>query len=177
MPMIRLAVGLFLIVMPVLELVLLVRIGQSIGALWTVVLVVAMAFAGLLVLSQQSFTAFRQTLEALSQGRPPVTQVLDGLFLMTAGALLLMPGFITDAMALVLLVPPLRRAIGRWSVARILRYAPADIDGSEWRMRQEPEDRAGARRPGREAPVIEGEFERLDERPAPPRHGNGAAPR
>ena len=42
MPMIRLAVGLFLIVMPVLELVLLVRIGQSIGALWTVVLVVAM---------------------------------------------------------------------------------------------------------------------------------------
>jgi UPF0716 protein FxsA len=175
--MIRLAVGLFLIVMPVLELVLLVRVGQSIGPLWTVVLVVGMAFTGILILSQQSFTAFRQALEALNQGHPPVTQVLDGLFLMTAGALLLMPGFITDAMALVLLVPPLRRAIGRWSVARILQHAPADIDGSEWEMRQQPEDRAGARRPGREAPVIEGEFERLDESPASPTRGNGVVPR
>ena len=131
-----------------------------------------MAFTGLLIISQQSLSVFRQSLEAMSQGRPPVAQVLDGLFLMIAGALLLMPGFITDALAVVLLVPPLRRAIGRWGIERILAHAHVD-----------DEPRSG--RPGahdawdggpREGPVIDGEFERLGERTPPSQRRNGARP-
>ena len=84
--------GLFLIVVPVLELALLVKTGQVIGVWPTLALVVTAAFTGHSIISRQSFTVLRQTLEAMSEGRPPVAQVLDGLFLMLAGALFLTPG-------------------------------------------------------------------------------------
>jgi UPF0716 protein FxsA len=95
--------------------------------------------------------------------------VLDGLFLMLAGVLLLTPGLITDFFALLLLVPALRRAIARWSVHRLMRHADVRVevygDGS----------RAGAERsrppgPG-DGPIIEGEFERLGEERRDPRGG------
>jgi UPF0716 protein FxsA len=170
--MIRLVVGLFLIVVPVLELAVLIKIGQWIGVWATVALVVITAFTGILIISQQSFTVLRRTLEAVSEGRPPVAQVLDGLFLMTAGALLLTPGLITDALALLLLVPPIRHAVARWSVGQLLRHAPVDADD------QPPHASAERRRgpaPDREGPVIEGEFERLDETSTGSRRGNGAS--
>jgi len=109
--MIRLVVGLALIAVPVLELALLIKIGQWIGVWATAALVVATAFTGILIISQQSFTVMRRTLEAVSEGRPPVVQVLDGLFLTIAGALFLTPGLLTDVLALLLLVPPIRRAV------------------------------------------------------------------
>jgi UPF0716 protein FxsA len=171
--MARLIVGLFLIVMPVLELVLLIKVGQLIGPWRTVGLVVITAFTGLLIISQQSLTVVRQSLEAMSQGRPPVAQVLDGLFLGIAGLLLLVPGFITDAMALVLLVPPLRRAIGRWGIERILVHAHIEDDDELHSRRSRAHD---ARDDGiRDGPIIEGEFERLGER-TPPQRRNGARP-
>ena len=116
----------------------------------------------------------RRTLEAVSEGRPPVAQVLDGLFLMTAGGLLLMPGLITDVLALLLLVPPIRHAVARWSIGQLIRHAPVDADADD-----QP-TQAGAKqqhRPetAREGPVIEGEFERLGETSTAPRRGNGAS--
>jgi UPF0716 protein FxsA len=173
--MIRLVVGLFLIVVPVLELAVLVKMGQWIGVWATVALLVITAFAGILIISQQSFTVLRRTLEAVSEGRPPVAQVLDGLFLMTAGALLLTPGFITDVLALLLLVPPVRRAVAYWSMGQLLRHAPVDADADDQPPRTGPQEQ---RRPeaAREGPVIEGEFERLGETSTGPRRGNGANP-
>ena len=173
--MIRLVVGLFLIMVPVLELAVLIKIGQWIGVWATVALVVITAFTGILIISQQSFTVLRRTLEAVSEGRPPVAQVLDGLFLMAAGALLLTPGLITDVLALLLLVPPIRRAVARWSMGQLLRHAPVDADEDYQPPRERPEDqrRAG---PTQDGPVIEGEFERLGETSTGPRRGNGASP-
>jgi UPF0716 protein FxsA len=171
--MIRLVIGLFLIVVPVLELVLLIKIGQWIGAWATVALVIAMAFTGILIISQQSFTVLRRTLDALSEGRPPIAQVLDGLFLMVAGALLLMPGLLTDVLALLLLVPPVRHAVARWSVGQLLDVQ-RNLDPDETAPHDAYEQR---RQPqaAREGPVIDGEFERLGETPAAPRRGNGAS--
>jgi UPF0716 protein FxsA len=173
--MIRLFLGLFLIVMPVVELALLIKIGQSIGLWTTVALVLVMAATGVLIISQQGFTVLRQSLEAMSEGRPPVTQVLDGLFLMLAGALLLMPGFITDALALPLLVPPLRRAIGRWSIHRIIERVPVENDEDEQPRTSARQHGTHGGSRGGEGPVIEGEFERLSETSRPARRGNGAS--
>ncbi len=167
--MIRLVVGLFLIAVPVLELALLIKIGQWIGVWVTVALVVTTAFTGILIISQQSFAVLRQTLEAMSEGRPPLTQVLDGLFLMVAGALLLTPGLMTDAAALLLLVPPIRRAAARWSIGQLLRHAPMDEGDEGPGERNRPQT-------VRDGPVIEGEFERLGETSTPPRRGNGTSP-
>ena len=171
--MTRLVIGLFLIVMPFLELALLIKTGQLIGVWATVALVVSTAFIGALIISQQSFTVFSQSLEAMSKGRPPVAQVLDGLFLMLAGALLLMPGLITDVFALVLLVPPIRRAVALWSIRRMMRGADVgdEVNGQARAGPQAPHS-AGTR----EGPVIEGEFERLSETSTGPRRGNGQSP-
>lgn len=171
--MIRLIVGLFLIVVPVLELAVLIKVGQKIGVWPTVALVVMTAFTGILIISQQSFTVLRRTLEAASEGRPPVAQVLDGLFLMAAGALFLTPGLMTDVLALLLLVPPVRRLIAHWSMGHLLRYAQMDAGADGEPAHHRPDER---RHPGRahDGPVIEGEFERLGETPADPRRGNGA---
>jgi UPF0716 protein FxsA len=160
----RLFLGLFFIVVPVLELALLIRVGQSIGVWPTVALVLGTATTGAMIISRQSFTVVRRTLEAMSEGRMPVAPVLDGLFLMIAGALLLTPGLITDAMALLLLVPPVRRAAAAWGVRRLLRGGQVDVRvyRQEGRAAGSPDDAAGGSAQG---PVIDGEFERLGERP------------
>jgi UPF0716 protein FxsA len=170
--LLRLAVGLVFIVVPMLELMLLIKIGQGIGVLATVALVIGTALTGAFIISRQSMAVITRTLEAASQGRPPIAPVLDGLFLMVAGVLLLTPGLITDVFALALLVPPVRRAVARAAVRWVLRRA--DIRIKPYR----PEGGTGAgperARPPTglgDGPVIEGEFERVDERPAPRRHG------
>lgn len=167
--MIRLVAGLLLIAVPVLELALLIKVGQWIGVWPTVVLVVTTAFTGILIVSQQSFTVLRRTLEAVSMGQPPVAQVLDGLFLMVAGLLLLTPGLATDVLALILLIPPIRRAVARWSIKQLLRVR-RDLDDDLDQGRRHPEQAA------RDGPVIEGEFERLGETATAPRRSNGASP-
>ena len=173
--MIRLVVGLVLIAVPVLELALLIKIGQWIGVWATATLVVTTAFTGILIISQQSFTVMRRTLEAVSEGRPPVAPVLDGLFLTIAGALFLTPGLLTDVLALLLLVPPIRRAVARWTIGQLLQHRPADIDADGRRTHDGREERHQPEA-AREGPVIEGEFERLGETPTVARRSNGASP-
>ena len=166
--MLRLAVGLVFIVVPVLELMLLIKVGQGIGVLPTVALVVATALTGAFIVSRQGLAAVRRTLEALSEGRAPVEPVMDGLFLVVAGALLLTPGLITDALALALLVPPVRRLIARAVMRWLLLRTRVHVET----FRRDRGVRPASTRPPDglgDGPIIEGEFERLDERPPKPR--------
>jgi UPF0716 protein FxsA len=166
--MLRLTVGLTFILVPVLELVLLLKIGQVIGVWPTVALVIAAALTGAYIVSRQSLRVVSRALEALSEGRMPVEPVLDELFLMLAGVLLLTPGPATDVLALVLLVPPARRAVARASMRWLLRRTRVRAwrhTDADW---EEP-PRRGDRRPpggGRNGPVIDVDYERVDEKPA-----------
>jgi UPF0716 protein FxsA len=168
--LLRLAIGLALIVVPMLELMLLIRIGQTIGVWPTLALVVGTGVVGALIISRQSVGVLIRTLEALSEGRPPVEPVLDGLFLMLAGGLLLMPGLATDVVALLLLVPPLRRLIARasvrWMLHRTRAHREAHGRSGSQTGRAGP-GRDGWRRPdpAKDGPVIDVEWERIDERP------------
>jgi UPF0716 protein FxsA len=168
-------VGLAFIAVPVLDLVVLIKIGQVIGGWATAALVVTTALTGALIISRQSLSVLQRTLEAVAAGEPPVAPVLDGLFLMVAGALLLTPGLMTDVAALLLLVPPIRRGIARVAMRWLLRRANLhmEIYGAG------PDGAPGARRrpPGiGEGPVIDGEFERMDEPQERPRRGDRNAP-
>jgi len=176
--MLRLAIGLVFIVVPMLELLLLIGVGRHIGALPTLALVVGTALTGAFIISRQSLAVVSRTLEALSQGRTPVEPVVDGLFLMVAGALMLTPGLITDVVGLALLVPPLRRLIARAVMRWALRRTEVHIEtftadpggpGGPGRPR-------GWQRPADDGTVIEGEFERIDERPPKPRGNGGRRP-
>jgi len=171
--MLRLAVGLAFIVVPVLDLALLIRIGQSIGFWPTLALVLATALTGALIISRQSLSVLQRTLEAVADGRPPVAPVLDGLFLLAAGALLLIPGLMTDVAALLLLIPPIRRAIARSTVRWLLRRADLNVEMHGTDQAAQPPRRP----PGMgDGPVIEGEFERMDEDPPRPRRNSRHMP-
>jgi UPF0716 protein FxsA len=174
--MLRLAVGLAFIVVPVLELALLIKTGQVIGVWATVALVLTTALTGALIISRQSLSVLRRTLEAVAEGQPPIAPVLDGLFLLVAGALLLTPGLMTDVAALLLLIPPVRRAIARVSMRWLLRGARLHVEVRGAAADPAPE---AQRRPSSgigDGPVIEGEFERVDEDPPRPRRDGRRTP-
>jgi UPF0716 protein FxsA len=160
--MFRLGLGLILVALPFLELALLIKTGQMAGFWATLAMVVGAGIAGALVLSRQSQGALRRTMQAIDEGRQPLPEVLDGALLMMAGLLLITPGFITDAIGLVLLIAPLRRALGRAIARRALERSGAPEEGPRGGGRTSPSDDG-------KGPVIEGEFERLDEKPSDPR--------
>ncbi|MFO7602630.1 MAG: FxsA family protein [Gammaproteobacteria bacterium] len=141
---------LLFIAIPLLEIYLLIQIGEEIGALPTVALVIVTAMLGVWLLRWQGLTTLAQVQQSMAQGQIPAIPLIEGLFLLMAGALLLTPGFFTDALGFALLVPPLRQALAR-----------ALLQQGWWRMAGKTQ--WGSSRP---APpnTIEGEFTREDDK-------------
>lgn len=134
---------LLFIIVPLLELAVILQVGQLIGAWWTIGLLVLDSLAGAVLLRAQGRSTWRRFSAATRAGRPPAQEVLDGALVIAGGALLLTPGFLTDLTGVLLLVPPtralLRRTIARHIMRRMLssmtvRQRPPrprtyDIDG------------------------------------------------
>src|SRR5262245_48440106 len=161
--MARLLLGLGLIALPFVELALLIKTGQTIGFWPTLGLLVGAAVVGGAIMSRQGLTVARRTQEAVALGRPPVGPVLDGALMLLAGALLISPGFVTDAMALALLVPPNRRRVARATVRRVVERAQLQVRAQKSASGAEEGGTAGKV----DGPVIEGEFVRLGEKSQP----------
>jgi UPF0716 protein FxsA len=96
------------VLVPIAEIYVIIQVGQAIGALWTVLILIADSLIGARLLSRQGRHAWATFQSALSAGRIPHREVLDGVLIILGGAFLLTPGFITDAVGLLLLVPPTR---------------------------------------------------------------------
>jgi UPF0716 protein FxsA len=111
---------LLLIVMPIVEIYVIIQVGQAIGALWTIALLIADSLIGARLLRWQGRTAWRRFQEAVAAGRMPHNEVIDGVMIAVGGTLLLTPGFITDVFGLLLLLPPARAVIRR-AVTRSIR--------------------------------------------------------
>jgi UPF0716 protein FxsA len=168
--MLRFTLGLILIALPMVELALLIKTGQAIGVWATLGLVVGAGFLGAMILAHQGVNVVRRTQQALAQGRPPVAPVLDGVFLVMAGALLITPGFLSDALALLLLIPPVRRGVARWGVKELVKRAQVQLKATGGRIEGAPGDPPGRGGPAK-GPIIEGEFERLGEKATGPHRG------
>lgn len=129
------------LVLPLIEIALFVVIGGQIGVWTTLALVLGSAVAGAFILRFQGLVAIGETQRALREMRDPSEPVANGAMLMMAGVLLMIPGFLTDAVALVLLLPPVRQAIYRRIRAKVRvssagrRAGPAqgDVIEGEWR--------------------------------------------
>lgn len=115
--MFRFFVILFLIV-PLLEIFLLIKVGGLIGALWTVILVVLTAVTGVALLRIQGMQTIYRLRESAARGEAPAIPMIEGAFLLFAGALLLTPGFFTDALGFALLVPSLRQYLAQQILRR-----------------------------------------------------------
>ena len=146
----RTLLALFLIV-PIIEIYLLIQVGGVIGAIPTVFLVVFTAVLGALLLRQQGFATLKRVQESMARGELPALQLLEGVFLLFGGALLLTPGFFTDAIGFVCLLPPLRQGLIRWVMRRGV-FNVSGVAGAGHQQHQGPR-------------TIEGEYSRdKDER-------------
>lgn len=120
---------LLFILVPAIEIAVLIQVGGAIGASWTLVLILATAMVGYRLLRIQGFETFWRGQQKLARGELPAAELIEGLILAFCGALLLTPGFITDAIGFAGLVPALRRKIGR---AALVRAAA----GGGWQQRR-----------------------------------------
>jgi UPF0716 protein FxsA len=112
---------LLFIVVPIAELAVVIQVGQAIGVWWTVAILVADSILGSVLMRAQGRTAWRRFNEAIAAGKVPAREVLDGALVIFGGLLLLTPGFITDFLGLLLLIPP-TRALVRAGLARRLTH-------------------------------------------------------
>ena len=120
---------LLFILVPILELYVIIQVGQEIGALWTIAILVADSILGSLLLRAQGRSAWQRFNAALSAGRPPAREVLDGVLIVFGGALLLTPGFATDIAGLLLLIPPTRAVIRGVLVRRLAKRVVVAVPG------------------------------------------------
>ena len=100
---------LLFLAVPFVEIWLLIKVGVVIGAGWTIFLVVATAVIGAGLVQAQGLSTIGRIQQEMAAGRLPADEVLQGLFLLVSGALLVTPGFFTDAVGFALLIPPVRR--------------------------------------------------------------------
>jgi UPF0716 protein FxsA len=107
-----LLVLLFLVV-PILELYVIIQVGQEIGALNTIGLLVLVSVVGAWLAKREGVGVWRRLNQQVNAGRVPGAELLDAFLILLAGALLLTPGFLTDILAIVLLIPPTRALVRR----------------------------------------------------------------
>ena len=128
MPLIAL-IALFIVV-PLAELYVILQVGEAIGAVWTVLLLAADSVLGSLLLRSQGRVVWRRFNEALAAGRMPHREVQDGVAVVFGGAFLITPGFITDVVGLLLLLPPTRAVIRRLAMRVISRRVSMRVAAS-----------------------------------------------
>jgi UPF0716 protein FxsA len=134
---------------PLVELYLLIEVGSVIGALPTIVLSVFTAVLGGMMVRLQGFSVLFRAQEQMARDSVPAVELLEGALLLLVGIALLLPGFVTDAIGFLLLIPGLRRAI-------IVRWLKT-------RGTMQPVDGVGPRPPEQRSDrIIDGEWRRED---------------
>lgn len=104
-----------LVVVPLVELFVIVRVGDWIGYLPTFALLIGISICGGYLVKREGIGTWRRAQAQLRAGEIPAAELVDGAIIVTAGALLLTPGFVTDAIGLLLLFPPTRFLPRRWA--------------------------------------------------------------
>lgn len=146
-----------LILVPLTEIGLFVVLGGAIGLWATLGVVLATAVAGGLLLRRQGLRTLENAQRTMRDGAVPVSELAEALMLFLAGAFLLTPGFLTDAIGFLLLVPTLRRLAAHVVLGWLARRGELHVMGARGSARTGP-----ARGPA----VIDAEFEPVDDPPA-----------
>lgn len=148
------------IIVPIIEIALFIEIGGRVGLWNTIALIVLTAMLGTWLLRAQGLGTLHRAQQSLARNVFPVAELFDGLCLLVAGVLLLTPGFLTDTLGFLLMVPPLRRLVRDWLWHMVSRGQGARV----WVNGEE------VTRPGDhpDGGTIEGEYRTVD-----PEHPDG----
>lgn len=144
---------LLFILVPIVELWAIIQVGQLIGTVPTIGLLLLDSILGAYLLRHQGRLSWRRFRETLSSGRVPATETADGALVIFGGALLLTPGFVTDIFGLLMLIPGSRALIRRFALRRAVTMGAATAGGpAVWTIRGMDWGRRGHRayraRPG-----------------------------
>jgi UPF0716 protein FxsA len=143
---------LLFVLVPLAELYVLIQVGQAIGALPTIGLLLLSSVLGTLLMRSQGRLVWRSFRDALTAGRPPTREIVDGALVITGGAFLLAPGFISDLIGLFLLAPPSRVLVRRGLLSgirgRLLMAATRVGEAARTRARRDYDVDATAREIG-----------------------------
>lgn len=137
----------FFIMVPLGEMLLLFEVSDRIGSLTTLGLVVATAVIGVQILKRQGFATLTRANQKLQSGQLPAQEIVEGMLLAAAGALLLTPGFITDTIGFIFLTGPLRRqiagAVVRSGMVKAMGGSASGASFGQWSSQGSPHGRAG----------------------------------
>lgn len=139
--------ALLFVVVPVVEIYVLIQVGQTIGAWWTVLLLIADGFLGSFLVKREGGRAWKALQDALREHRMPARELADGALILIGGTLLLTPGFLSDLVGL-FCVLPLTRPLARGALTRFIGRRLAMAGGAVPQTRQ---------RPGTDESVVRGE--------------------
>jgi UPF0716 protein FxsA len=146
------------IAIPIIEMVVLIQVGQQIGVVWTIALVLLTAFIGINLLRYQGLATLSRATWRIQSGQIPAKEMLEGILLAVGGALLLTPGFVTDAIGFLLLLPLTRQIFAVRLMGRFKTFSSASASGTGF-------DPQGFAQGGsttdsnRDQSIIDGEFE------------------
>lgn len=116
--------------MPLLELAVMIKVGQHIGVLPTIAMILAAGLLGAGLARHQGLRTFRAVQEDLAAGRLPHDRMIDALLILVAGVLLVAPGFVTDMIGILLLIPPVRALVRNHLKRRFAaRFTIIDVGG------------------------------------------------
>lgn len=154
--------------LPLLEIGLLIRLGQLIGIFWLTAIIIGTAILGGYVIRRVGISVFERALSRLGSDREGFSPLFDGFLQVLAGLLLIFPGVIADVFGLMLLVPQVRRVVIRTGLLKLVTLFHYQAEVSRETFRAPGDDVSPADGDGI---VIEGEYERVSERPLRPGRG------
>ncbi len=151
-------------ILPIVEIAILINVGEQIGGWYTVAIVILTAFAGAHLVRQQGLSTLMQAQQKMQAGTMPGQEMAEGLLLVIAGVLLVTPGFITDGIGFLLSLPATRPLIAKGLVKRLsIRMVNASFNGDfSQHHQQQPHST------DQSEDIIEGEFEHKEKPPAKP---------
>lgn len=144
----------FFLLLPIIEITLLIKVGQQVGVLYTLGLLLLMGVVGSFLLRQQGFSTLLKVNERLQKGDLPAEEIVGGMVLALGALLLVIPGFFTDILAFFCLLPPTRYLLVKYLLKRGLFMAAGNPAGQFY---------ASSSRSAADD-VIEGQFSREDTR-------------
>jgi UPF0716 protein FxsA len=160
---------LLFVLVPIIEIALFIQVGGFLGLVPTLIIVVATAALGTWLLRQQGLSTMERARSRLDAGELPAAQLIEGVILMVGGALLLTPGFMTDAVGFACLLPPSRRWLASYLGNRFQMVALNGVAGEGGGFpggsRSGTTQSRGAPGAKGEGDVIEGEWQQVDREP------------
>ena len=151
-------------ILPIVEIAILINVGEQIGGWYTVAIVILTAFAGAHLVRQEGLSTLMQAQQKMQAGVMPGQEMAEGLLLVIAGVLLVTPGFITDAIGFLLSLPMTRPLIAKG----LMKHLPINVVNPSFNGDFAQHQHQQTHSTNQSDDIIEGEFECKDKSPVNP---------